>query len=285
MSDILKKYKPSGRVNPVAPLVLIAGLLLTLALSFLYAYLIKNNPFIYLSVFIYAGFVIGLAMITIFTISFGKIRNITVGILIGLVIGSTALYVSWAVILPEIVGDMVSIRQLLSAPDQMWHLINFISRTGWYSLFGTEIHGVLIWLIWGLEALGILFIPAYSGYDRAKNHLFCEQCKQWGEVDNNLPGFYFQDKSTLIDQLQRGDLTFFKQAIAIEPPPVKNFFSVDIEKCGNCKNMYTLSLIENEKDKDDFIKKTLCKGLLIDKKIYQQIRENQSLLSTVSIEK
>ncbi len=283
MLKTLNNYKPSGRVNPVAPLFLAVGLLLTLALSFLYAYLIENNPFIYLSLLIFAGFVIGLAMISIFTVSFGKIRNVTVGIIIGLLTGLTALYVSWAVILPAIVGDMVNTRQLLTSPDQMWHLINFISRAGWYSIFGVEIHGFLLWLIWGLEALGIVLVPVYSGYDRVKSHLFCENCKTWSVEENNFLCFYYPDKQLLLAQLQRGDLSFFQQANAIELPPEKNFYALDIEKCESCKNIFTLALVENEKDKDDFIKQLIIKGLLIDKTLYEQLREKQPLFPAVSI--
>lgn len=283
MSNLLKHYKPSGKVNPITLLILTVGLLLTLMLSFLYAYLLKSNPFIYLSILIFAGFIIGLAMITIFTISFGKIRNITGGIMISLLIGLTALYVSWAAILPEIVGDMVNTRQLLTAPDQMWHLINFISRTGWYSIFGMDIHGFLLWLIWGLEALGIILVPIYSGYDRVKNHLFCEHCKKWGVEENNYICFYHPDKSVLIDQLEQGDLSFFQQANAIEPPPEKNFFALNIEKCENCKDMFTLALVENEKERDDFVKHVLSKGLLIDKNFYLQLTKKQSIFPAISV--
>lgn len=87
-------YKPSGNFSPIS-IGYLAALALTAfpILGLIYAYAIWYIPFIYINFIIAAGFGFGIGLlINTFVIGKGKVRNVMLSILFGLLGGFISLY-------------------------------------------------------------------------------------------------------------------------------------------------------------------------------------------------
>ena len=89
-------YKHSGKFGVHGPLLaLLAAVVAGYPLGIIYAYLIKWIPFIYLNLFITAGYGLAFGFMTMALLKFAKVRNSSIALLTGLAVGLCAAYLSW----------------------------------------------------------------------------------------------------------------------------------------------------------------------------------------------
>ncbi|MDR0851434.1 MAG: hypothetical protein LBN36_02950 [Clostridiales Family XIII bacterium] len=172
----LDYYKPSGRA-PAGGIVLtiLLGIICGVILSAIYSVINYINPYVYLNVLLTFGFSILTGKILSFGIRKFQIRNIAVSIFISLVVFVIAYIAHWyfylAVTLTDwetnsifhfaIVAEYFGL--LLQYPVDTLGLIHEINDAGW-SLSGRStgsgglpIHGILLTIIWFLEAVILVF--------------------------------------------------------------------------------------------------------------------------------
>lgn len=258
-------YKPSGRFSPVS---LIYFLLLSLSalpvLGLIYTYCIWYIPFIYINFFIAAGFgfVVGL-IINIVVIGKGKVRNVTLSLILGLLGGFIALYFHWAVWVDLVinagesygnsqVGVTVSNIKILQVfflaadPGTLFGMIKEINEFGTWGIRGATVSGTFLSVIWIIELIIIVGIATIITFPRSKKP-FCEMGNNWFD-ETVLPAFNFiEDKAKMIAELEKANNNFLDNLVGV----------TNLEQDHSVFTLYTsrhnenyLS-IENKKAKED----------------------------------
>lgn len=283
----LEAYRPSGKLGFSLFIALPVIIGITAVLSFIYSLVVGLLPTIYLSVFVFAGFVIVLGVAAGMLPQLGKVRSPSLAMVLGLLVGLSGLYFSWLAMLPHTVsllGGGTSVKSLLSDPVKMWDLIQQVADRGYYSIFSFDVNGVVLWGIWGIEALGVILMPTWMSYDYVKSNVFCETCKKWADEEKGLIAFFHSKKDDLMEQFPSGDIAFIDNAVAIDKP-TRSYYQVDSEACSHCDNLHALSLRIMEKDNDNFVEQTLFEDLLIDQGYYNKVKELQELFPSPKGEK
>jgi len=146
-----------------APLIIVVG---TFFLSYVYAYVSVYSPFVgYVTFLFLMAYLYGLFFVKI--MAFGTLsgpKPFTEN-LMGLGIGLFGLYCTWAVFIYALMaqsGEGISMVDLFFSPLSLWDIILMLNANGWFSLgLGGEsnVKGVVLWIIWGVEALCIVLGP------------------------------------------------------------------------------------------------------------------------------
>ncbi len=185
---MLTRYKPSGKTSARLIPAALVGAAIAVGLAWPYQALINWVPFIYINLVIWIGMAIVVGAITVFVCSVGHNRNRLVGILVGAVIASAAVagshYWSYrsarAEIREELAKDMspAEVDELIANEVTLRRYLDVRAEAGWS--LGTrssdgkgDLVGPVVWIIWGIEALGLLFAAVYMG---GKGSPFCEKC-------------------------------------------------------------------------------------------------------------
>ena len=202
-------YKPSGRFGIIAfPLVLV-GIALAIALSFVYQLALHWIPLIYISFLVTFGLGIGLGMVGSKIVKFGKIRNIALAMLTGLLLTLAALagkfYFQHQQMLTDTVAmimedpqaqgsDPAEIRELLKQDLTFSEHIKLRVEQGWQigragRDGGAPISGLFVYLVWLIE-FGIVVFSAVGLAWSAAKEPFSEKLGEWAseeEVVMTLP--------------------------------------------------------------------------------------------------
>jgi len=216
-------YKPSGKFSP-ASFVYFLILCVTAfpILGLLYAYCIWYIPFIYIN-FIIAG-IFGLItgfLINSFVIGKGKVRNVTLAVLLGILGGAIALYFHWAVWVDLVInagesygssriGVTVSnikifqVFGLVARPDILFEFIGQINEFGTWGIKGSTVSGIFLTIIWIIEFIIIVGVSTFMTFPKAYQP-FCEQGNTWFE-EKELGTFQFIENTAEIKkQLESKD--------------------------------------------------------------------------------
>ena len=215
---MLPHYKPSGRTSPrLLPFALIA-IAVAIGLAWPYQALINWVPLIYINLVVYVVFGGLLLAITRMACASGHNRNRILGALIGIAVATGGIgashYFSYRSTYNDVVDEMkkdpdfggVNAEELVAKTLTFGKFIDLKVKTGWTlghrsasNATSGDIVGPLVWLVWGIEALGLLGAAVYGGI---RGTPFCETCNK--SLDE-------QDLFTRTD-LDLGDLTGLTEA-------------------------------------------------------------------------
>jgi hypothetical protein len=221
-------YKPSGKFSPVFILyfVLVSVLIFPL-LGLAYAYLLWYIPIIYINFFVTIGygFLIGITL-NFLVIKKGKVRNPILAAVIGVLGAFIALYFHWASWLDlvinagETIGDsnigisisnvkLFQVYELSMQPNIVLEFMQVVNENGTWGIKGATVSGWFLWIIWIIEALGIIVIASFSTYGQATKP-FCEFSDNWYEEIVH-PAFNFVfEKDKLIQDIKNIDKHCFE---------------------------------------------------------------------------
>jgi hypothetical protein len=203
MQRSLERYRPSGRTSwRFVPAVVVAGAL-AIGLGWLYQRLTVLH-YVFLGLCEYAAFLALVAAIVVTAGRLGRNRNRRRGAVVGLLLGALALgaafYFDW---------------RTMANGDPTFGFGDFLDRRvelGWtlgkrHPGDAGTLTGVLVWLAWLLEALGVLGVAAGFG---AGFGPYCEHCDHWIDVEDivrraGLDGAAVEAvaKATTVDALVR----------------------------------------------------------------------------------
>tara|TARA_B100000768_G_scaffold181989_1_gene208107 strand:+ start:10679 stop:11575 length:897 start_codon:yes stop_codon:yes gene_type:complete len=216
-------YKPSGKFSPIS---LMYFLLLSVTafplLGLIYAYCIWYIPFVFINILFTAifGFLIGY-LINSAVIEKGKVRNVTVAFVFGLVGGFLALYFHWAVWTDLVINagesygnsrigvsvsniKIVQVFSLIIQPETLFDLINEINFYGTWGVRSNTVNGTFLLTIWIIEFLIIVGIAILSSLMKVKEP-FCEKENIWFKKLKLGPFEYLEDPSKIVKELENGD--------------------------------------------------------------------------------
>ena len=240
-------YQHSGNLSPV---LLVLGALIALVgallVAWIYAYAIYYIPFIYINAFLTAGFGFAVAMISVHVMRGAKLRNGFVFGVVALLITAVAFYGHWAAWVGIVLraSDVeVTAVDIALQPRAMWGTILDINAGGAWSIFGVDVSGIPLWVVWLLEA-GIVFgLSLVIGYDMFSDVPFCEKCESWCKKHTNVARVRHGDAAAVVEAFENRDLDALRSFEAVAPgPEVGDWFECDVETCSDCGATSTLDV-------------------------------------------
>lgn len=209
---MLMTYKPSGRFSPSVVMLLPLLLAIAIGTAWLYEFLIRLIPLIFLDCLICVGYAGLLTFLTDYALRLAKVRNVPVALVVGLVVGLSgflaAHYFGYLFDTAPVPGGM-SIAEYVKARVQQGFTIGKRSSK-------TTLDGWVVYAIWGIEACIIVGGGAIGGLTAAQT-AFCERCGLWAsqtlaELVIPRPG------AEAIQSVRQA--TTVTDALAVEPTPV-----------------------------------------------------------------
>lgn len=251
----MKIYQHSGKYGFAPALFLAVGIPLLFILSVLYSYITLYNPIAgYLTLLILAGYVFISGAGISFLLKYGKSRNKTFVIAASVIGGLLALYFAWVIFLYALTnrlgGGGANFLGLLLDPFAVWNAMVLINKTGWYKIFGTTPSGVVLWIMWGIEAVVIVLGIAFIGSLAIDDEMFCEQCDTWCEVSETkhlkVPPEHIPTKASGINVLTLNSL---ETAESTTTRPVITAELLKCQTCPTCKG-WRYKFVDSEIDDD-----------------------------------
>lgn len=230
-----------------------------------------HNPFAYLGLFLFSLFVISLVITAEHGIKLFKCRNRIVSILTGLSLGCGLVYFSHCVLINLLLG--LDLKNLVFNPYLIIASLSEIADTGYYSINKNTVSGVLLWLIWVIEASILIIVPSYFCNKFSTSSVFCEVCGNWAQEDKGILNFTYPNVDELKSQFMDQNFTILDQTSKVKPE-AKQYFSVDEEWCKTCEKTFTVSLRSTEVNNlDKEVNKTIFEDLIITRKSHELLQK------------
>lgn len=236
---MLERYQPSGLFGAMALPAAAAAAVAGFAAAWLYELAVHWIPLIYILFFVTIGFAFGLAMLATLVVQLGHVRNRALALLLGVMIGlaGTAgghlfgfwracdMFVDGMVEAGEIAEGDASAAYWATAfnPDALKSYIDSRVETGWsigrVGSDGSSFSGILVWLIWLIEAGILVAWPAWQGYDSA-GAPYCEQTGAWADAETLIGAIPAMDELATTYR----DAQSFEQTLPPQTPPTEGAF-------------------------------------------------------------
>ena len=265
-------YKPSGKI-PVKGIFisLIMAFVITVILSIIYIALQWFIPFIYLNFFIAAGLGFGVGGGVFIAIGSGKIRNTKYECVLAVLCGLLAWYCQWALfvsLMSEAEGSMgggMWVRSsfnlsgfwsVLTHPKVLFQAMLSLNDVGTFTLKQNTVSGMLLWVVWVIEALIIIGAPILFSISGRSTSPFSEQNDQWMEerdVEEKLKTV--NDPDQMIKELNTGNLKSLKDFLPADDLS-NDYATLRIyESPGDPVSYISLTNISHKADKKGELKK------------------------------
>ncbi|MBI4747144.1 MAG: hypothetical protein HY774_01535 [Acidobacteria bacterium] len=240
-------YHSSGKASfSGVALSLMGGATAGFVLAAIYAYFIIFVPFIYVRILGTVGLGFGVGWATAYALSLGKIRNMKVAYsLIGAVslITLYSAWVMWIYGLLDREGEMVSFWAVALQPWVVWDIMRSLNTTGVWSLKGTEVSGVVLWVVWAIEALIILGFIFVNGVKVIDGVPFCETCLTWSLRDPAVLELSGLGNPELLSRVRAKDYAFLRAAPRRRGDDV-SWVRFDVFRCEHCSQLNVLKVNE-----------------------------------------
>lgn len=241
-SNIHPFYSHSGKFGVHGPLLaVIAGVVAGYPLGIVYSYLIKWIPFIYLNCLITVGYGFAFGLLTHVILKFAKVRNRSVALLTGLVVGLIALYGSWNGCAKALAGDKVP---ALLMPDQMVRFMKILNENGSWGIgfsSSSPVTGILLALFWLAEAVTIVGLTTFISYNMTAETPFCETHECWLDKEKKIDKLDAFVQPEHLAAFQAGDISPLDKA---QPrvPASGRFARLSLKHSDQCHDFCTLSI-------------------------------------------
>ncbi len=247
-------YRPSGELSPLAfPTVLLLGVPAALLLATVYAYTILYMPIAgYVTFILSGGFGLLAGVAFGFVLRLGKVRNQAVGFGLALLLGLFAFYMHWVIWVYGFLGRAeveASLLALLFQPAVLWDIILRINETGAWELFHSTPTGVVLWILWTVEALLILG-PVLIVAPSMTSAPYCERCHKWCDEEEGVQSLRTTDDDTVKAHAEAKN---FVALSALGSPEMGEpcFLRLDVHHCPSCSHTNALSVQRVTLSRDD----------------------------------
>lgn len=249
MNDDFKFYALSGKIDFSATILgMLFGIVGAIPLSFVYAYVVRYIPIVYLNFLISFGYLAGVYFAYKFGEKIGHNRNRPVSFISAALMGLICLYIAWAAFLFVLFKHRVPYFKILLNPQGAWNATLKVAEHGWFSIKSLQVKGVVYYIFLIIEALVYVVGFALVG-TIGKDDIFCENCNKW------LDPIRLPEKidPVIIPQLQSiaqtGNLHFPTELQLTNASPYIVFSTTICDTCDNLKlltaKQYSLEADEN----------------------------------------
>ncbi len=306
---MIQKYQPSGRFTAGTFLAAVPALAVLAGIGVAYQFIVEWCPFIYINALLSFGAALAAALGAGLTLQYGKCRNVAVGAVLGLLLGSAALagshywaYTSFskqfAVALSENVEEADSAEPSAEAPAVAEVALSFPSyvqlkaQLGWSvgrSGDGLPIQGTFFYIIWAIEAGILLVISTLGGVNAAKAP-YCERCDAWAD-ESQVNRVSSLANTEPVEQLQRAenvDQMLEKLPEGESEDGVRRELHYSVDRCPACKQVGWLSVklyetSTNKKGEEETKESEVWEHIELSADQMQQLdRERQEWLSSLA---
>jgi hypothetical protein len=240
-SNIHPFYSHSGKFGLLGPLLAItAGALVAYPLGFAYSYLVKWIPFIYLNFLITFGYGFIFGFLTLVLLKCGKVRNRTVALLCGAIVGLLAWYGDWNGHIHALVGK----APWLLTPGQLVSIAKVLLKEGSWALglFGREpVTGIPLATVWIIEGAAIVGISSLIAYSSVAATPFCETHDCWLDQEKIMDKLDAFTHPNHIEAFSNGDIAPLEEARP-RVPASGRFARLTLKHSSKCDDFCALSV-------------------------------------------
>ena len=181
-----KFYEPSGKFDPIRhSLLYVICIGIALFLGYLYAVLISFIPILYFNVLITVGFGISLGLICRVLARFSHSRNRKSQLFQAVFFGILANYFQWTAYSLFILENSIpsfefyfSNLDWILTSGNFFNLLGVLNSVGAWGIFGAQINGTTLTVIWIVEFLLIALLPII-GVMQTKVYPYSELQRKW----------------------------------------------------------------------------------------------------------
>lgn len=275
MNNTEKYYKHSGKIGLAGPIyMLILGALGASILGAIYGYAIYYIPIIYLNIFLTLGLGGIVGYIVGFSAKLGKVRNTSIVLFFGFLLGLFAEYVGWV----SWIYASSEQSMLLLMPSSILNTIQMLSVDGVWSIFSSTPTGMALYAIWAIEALVIIGTSILVASMFISATPFCENCNRWiEEEDALLPLEAVSNPDDLKLKLEQGDYSALN-ALKSKGEEENVYTQINLLHCSSCEQNHFLSVksvavsldSDNKEEKEESY---IVENLIISSDTYRELKE------------
>ena len=180
-----------------------------------------------------------------------RVRNLPIAVLVAVTAAMLLFYGSWVVwesALAQRAGA-TSVGwvpwRLFQRPWAVWRVAQHINATGTFTLNGSDVTGVELWLFWAGEALLLIGATIAIPIAMLRKAAFCETCGAWCRTSKDIVRVQHFDEELVREHLEAKDFEYLiRLGPASKITPVH--FKVDLQHCPRCKetNLLTVSRVK-----------------------------------------
>ncbi|QSH42179.1 hypothetical protein P0136_04145 [Lentisphaerota bacterium ZTH] len=269
MGETGRYYRHSGEAGLFGLFCIIAGGVTVVALlGALYGFIIHWVPSVYISFFIILGYAVGVGAAIASAGYLGKVRNMQLLIISGVLLGIFAVYLGWV---SWIYASPVS-NAIIWRSGELFKVIKFLGEQGAWSIFGWTPKGIVLYTVWGIEAAlimaGAVLVPWYV----LNNIPFCEYCRKW--IRHNVPLKILrlpEKQAALKTAFEAGDFSVLEQLEAVDEHV--SHLRVEFAFCPHCCKEYYLTVVAVEvnhecSDKLDEVENYIVRNLIVSEEVF-----------------
>lgn len=239
-------YEHSGKFTVGGLLVgLLGGMAISFPLAFIYAYITLYNPFIYINF-------IGTALLGVFVggitgalMTWRKVRNGTLAVVVGILVGAVAYYFAWAIWLYAFLRrnqvEDIPLWAMVILPPLVWEVILKVNEVGAWTLRSFKPTGVVLWGFWGAESLTVLGASIYGAFGMMIREPFCENCGVWCHGSENLVRVAGSEKEEMKRRLEGKGFGYVEKLGPVAPDALA-WFQLDLHHRPTCSMTHTLTV-------------------------------------------
>lgn len=248
-------YRHTGRITALGTaLGVLTGVGVAIVLGFVYAYAVGYCPIIYANIFIAIGFGLAMGGASAFVMKKFKIRNAQVGMAIVMLATALAYYWSWSVWTCEMLDRFSEVKRPFSYVDAatrpaiVIEFAKYVYEEGLWSLGRgsssgrSTIKGVMIALVWLIEAALIFGGAWVMAWGMFGNHAFCEACEEWCDKEKDLRSLAVGKADFVRVELEKGNYAVLTPLVAGGQSWPR--WTMKLQQCPKCQNLNVVTLYE-----------------------------------------
>ncbi len=265
-------YEHSGKSSLSGPPAgLILGILAGVPLAFIYSYVILYIPVIgYFTVLLSLAFGAIVGKTAGAALRWTKVRNTGLAVLVTFLVACGSLYVSWAAWIYALLRRaeaQVTLLSLILRPYFLWAVIRKVNQVGAWTLSGSTPTGIVLWVLWALEAAVIVGVAVVVARSLILADPFCESCEAWCKKVEGACQVKAADPAEIKQRMESKDFSYLEKMGAVEPGGAA-WVRLDLHSCPACHGANTLSaesvtLAVDKRGKKTKTTKTLIAKLLV----------------------
>lgn len=273
-------YRHSGKFSPHGlALALIVPIAAGFPLGYVYAYLIKWIPFIYLNIFMTAGYGVLFGFLAGWMLKFGKVRNNALAALCGLLAGTVGMYFGWNGHIHAYFEE----APVFCMPGELLNGIKYLYAHGSWAFHGgdSNVTGIVLGIVWAVEAFIIIGLSTLVSYTMISSSPFCERTECWLDQEKKISTMEPFTQPAQLEAFKAGDLNPLFQARA-KAEGASTFGRLTIKHSPKCEEFFTVTVANvtvNIDKKGKITEKTrkLASDVIVSKSMFERIVKIEQL--------
>lgn len=234
-------YKHSGKFGIHGPLLAIfVGGILAFLFGYIYVYLVRWIPFIYLNFLLTFGYGFAFGAITLGFMKLGKVRNNLVARVCGVLVGLLACYGNWNAYVQTLSGEASWLLSL----DQILGAMKVLLKEGTWSVGrrSTEpVTGFLLGMVWIGEAAIMMGMTVVCSYGPIADTPYCETHGCWLDEEKVIDKLDAFGEREHVIAFRNGDIAPLELAQA-RIPASSRFARLTLKHSTKCDDFCAFSI-------------------------------------------